>query len=249
MYLMSRTRHSNHSSTASDDLTLAEEDAYAHLVNVANEQASDKDKRKLIKAGLLPDPNAATALTAPNAADNVPRPPHPNMDVKQNDIAAPATAESRGAVPQTSRVRAAAIRFLILRLNGVKFKKALEQVGVEWLDIQRFRWSNPQFAVVQDFADRQRATILRQKATDAMESLIDGDKTAEARNAKAVMFALERLSRDQYADPKKDSGGKGGASGGGITYNITFQGGFQPNLCGGRVDIQPQPPIIDIKGE
>lgn len=212
-------------------ITAAEEDAYAHLVAVANDHATDADKRKLIRAGLLPDPS------------------NPNTDADDSRRRKPSPA-----VPSVvAGVRDAAIRFLLARANGVKFQPALAAAGkgVEWIDIQRYRWANPQYAVVMDFVSRSRADILAAKATDALESLIDGDGTSEMRNAKAVQFALERLRRDQYADPRNadHGGGKGGGNGGGVVYNITFQGAPQPNLCGVCVGNSSNQPIIDIKGE
>ena len=213
-------------------ITAAEEDAYAHLVAVANDHATDADRRKLVRAGLLPDPANPNA----DADDSRRRKPSP-------------------AVPSVvAGMRDAAIRYLLARANGVRFQPALAAAGegVEWIDIQRYRWANPQYAVVMDFVARSRADILAAKATDALESLIDGDGASDARNAKAVQFALERLRRDQYADPRNaDHGGKGGkgGNGGGVVYNITFQGAPQPNLCGVCVGNSPNQPIIDIKSE
>lgn len=220
--------------TAPLDLDLYEEDAYAHLVVVANDNATDSDKRKLIKAGILPTTDSDK--TPPTL------PIHKNHQSMSETVAKPPPT-----LPQSSRVRASAIRFILARANGVTFRKAINDAGVEWFDIQRFRWANPQFAVVQDFVEREKVHLIAAKASDALESLIDGDKTAETRNAKSVMFALERLKRDQFSDPNKSDSDKGSGKGGGIVYNITFQNVSQPNLCGGCVGKSVDSQIIDVE--
>jgi len=232
---MSRSKSTTTMTPTPDALDLSEEDAYAHLVTVANDNATDNDKKKLVKAGLLPD------LSKTSDASSI--------DDNQTQTPVAKSPETPPAVPQSSRVRTSAIRFIIARANGVSFKAALKQAGAEWFDLQRFRWTNPQFAVVQDFVEREKVNIIAAKASDALESLIDGDASAETRNAKAVMFALERLKRDQFSDPKKSDSGQATGKGGGIVYNITFQGGPQPNLCGVCVGNPLQSPVIDIKGE
>ena len=62
------------------------------------------------------------------------------------------------------------------------------------------------------------------------------------------MFALERLKREQFVDPKKGDSSQG-AGGGGVVYNITFQGVPAANLCGQCVDNKPMHPIIEVKSE
>ena len=105
------------------------------------------------------------------------------------------------------------------------------------------------YAVVMDFVNRSRAEILQAKATDALESLIDGDDTNATRNAKAVMFTLERLRRDQFSNPDRGGGSPSG-NGGGVVYNITFSAGANPAvLCGRSVANPLDPAVIDLKTE
>lgn len=221
-----------------ETLELGEEDAYANLVLVAIERATDSDKRKLVKAGLIADPNA----DAPQIEDK-------SIDAKQAATKRATSRERPPAVSPTSHARVKAVKFLLARANGATFKQAAKELGIEWFDIQKFRWSNPEYSVVYDFVERERAAILAAKASDALESLIDGDASADARNAKAVMFALERLKREQFADPKKHNATGNGDGGGGTVYNISFYGAQPGNLCGVCVGNPTPQPIIDIKGD
>lgn len=228
---------------ASGDLSPAEADAYAALVAASLEHATDRDKRRLAKAGLLPD---ASASAPPTSTPQLP------ADEHAESATAPAPVQPsicRGAVSPTSGAREKAIRYLVARASGSNFRAALALAGAEWLDIQRYRWSDPQFAVVQDFIDRERAAILSAKASDALEALIDGDETAAARNAKAVLFTLERLRRDQFSNPDRGGGSPSG-NGGGVVYNITFSAGANPAvLCSRSVANPPDPAVIDLKTE
>lgn len=238
------------------DLTPAEVDAYAALVAASLEHATDRDKRRLAKAGLLPDTSATTPPRLTNGRADDERANDKPTDDKPNSTAKVATPPAsvqpsicRGAVSPTSGAREKAIRYLVARASGINFKACLALSGAEWLDIQRYRWSDPQFAVVQDFVDRERAAILSAKASDALEALIDGDETAASRNAKAVLFTLERLRRDQFSNPDRD-GGRQGGNGGGVVYNITFSAGANPAvLCGRSVANPLDPAVIDLKTE
>ena len=220
------------------ELSIAEEDAYANLLMVAADHASDSDKRKLIKAGYLPDPDEHKQLTSKASS----------IDDNQTAVTSAHKQKSPPAVLPTSHARVRAIRYLIARANGETYRKAVKASGADWLDIQKYRWRCAEYAVVFDFVERQRNILIAAKASDALESLIDGDATCDSRNAKAVMFALERLKREQYADPKKGDS-RQGSGGGGVVYNITFQGVPAPNLCGQCVDSQPTHPIIEVKSE
>lgn len=238
---------------ASGDLSPAEADAYAALVAASLEHATDRDKRRLAKAGLLPDASASAPPTStpqlPAAAGDG---SSPAADEHAKSAAAPAPVQPsicRAAVSPTSGAREKAIRYLVARASGSNFRAALALAGAEWLDIQRYRWSDPQFAVVQDFIDRERAAILSAKASDALEALIDGDETAAARNAKAVLFTLERLRRDQFSNPDRGGGSPSG-NGGGVVYNITFSAGANPAvLCSRSVANPLDPAVIDLKTE
>lgn len=229
------------------NLTAAEEEAYSALFSAALDHATDRDKRRLAKAGLLPDDSAASALVPPQTADD-----NSNPAAVASAAAVPAAGQPsicRGAVSLTSGAREKAVRYLVARAGGANFRTALALSGAEWLDIQRYRWNDPRFAVVQDFVDRERATVLAAKASDALEALIEGDETAAARNAKAVLFTLERLRRDQFSNPDRD-GGRAIGNGGGVVYNITFNAGANPPiLCGKRVANSAASAVIDIKSE
>ena len=252
---MSRLKHAaNTSSTPTPidpntPLTPDEADAYAAIVAASVEHATDKDKRKLAKAGLLAD---NTPLLK---ADGERTDARTDDGRTANDAeAAPAPVptdkvESRVAVGYLARGRERAIRYLIARADGSTADGAMAAAGVaSWLDLQRYRWQDPQYAVAQDYVERLRLEQIAARATDALKGLVDGDTASEKRNVRAVTFALERLRRDEFADPRLSVNQQGGR-GGGVTYNITFNGGTMPNLCGGRVANPLDAPVIDIKSE
>lgn len=223
---MSRKPHP----TPQADLELSEEDAYAHLVLVANDNATDADRKKLIKAGILsPDPDQKA------------------IEDKQTPVAPAPTKAPPAQLP--SLARGNAIRYIIAYANGRKPSRIMRELGIDWGDIQRYRWSDPQFAVVQDFVERERHHLLALKASEAAEGLMDGTIDPKEVNAKIITFVLERLRRESFSDPKNAQGGGGPAKGGGVTYNITFNGSQSPNLCGLRVGNPAEPPVIDIKAE
>ena len=207
---------------ATADLSLDEEDAYAQLCLIANDQAPD-DQRRLLPANI-----------------NTP---------KANDTQPDDTPKTPPALPQ-SPARGNAIRYLLAYFAGGRPRQVMASLGITWADVQRYRWTDPQFALVQDFLERERHRVIGTKALDSLELLIEGGKGAKSINAKAVMFALERLRRESFADPKRSEVGAAGAGrGGGITYNITFAGNAPANLCGICATQQPQPQIIEVKGE
>lgn len=223
-------------------LTPDESDAYAAIVAASVEHATDKDKRKLAKAGLLADTplllKADGERTDGRTANDAPAP------VPTDKV------ESRVAVGYLARGREKAIRYLIARADGSTADGAMAAAGVaSWLNLQRYRWQDPQYAVAQDYVERLRLEQIAARATDALKGLVDGDAASEKRNVRAVTFALERLRRDEFADPRLSVNQQGGR-GGGVTYNITFNNGtMPPNLCGGRVANPLDAPVIDIKSE
>ena len=226
-------------------LTPDEADAYAAIVAASVEHATDKDKRKLAKAGLLAD----TPLLKADGERTDAR----TDDGRTANDAAPIPVdkvESRVAVGYLARGREKAIRYLIARADGSTADGAMAAAGVaSWLDLQRYRWQDPQYAVAQDYVERLRLEQIAARATDALKGLVDGDAASEKRNVRAVTFALERLRRDEFADPRLSVNQQGGR-GGGVTYNITFNNGMMPpNLCGGRVANPLDAPVIDIKSE
>lgn len=153
---------------------------------------------------------------------------------------------------------ARAIRYVLYRAQGATHRRAVRACGLDWATIQLIRWSNPQYAVVSDFVHTQYMDLMRTKAEDALADMLDGDDTRKG-TARAVMFALERLGRGDYAPPPHNTAGDNAAAklqAGGVTYNIAFMGGSAPvpapspaaaNLCGQCVGNSPTPEIIDIK--
>ena len=219
---MSRRQPPKHPTGNAKPLSLDEEDAYSHLCIIANDRATD-DQRRLLPANI-----------------NTP---------KANDTTPDAAPKTPPALPQ-SPARGNAIRYLLAYFAGGRPRKVMASLGITWADVQRYRWTDPQFALVQDFLERERHRVIGTKALDSLELLIEGGKGAKSINAKAVMFALERLRRESFSDPKRSEvGAAGGGRGGGITYNITFAGNAPANLCGICATPQPQPQIIEVKGE
>ena len=156
--------------------------------------------------------------------------------------------------PQTV---ARAIRYVLARAAGATHRRAIKACGLDWATIQLIRWSDPQYAVVEDFVHTQYMDLMRAKAEDAMCDILDGDDSRKA-NARAVMFALERLGRKDFAPPPHNTAGDNAAAkltAGGVTYNITFMGGggsvpapsAAQDLCGQCVDNCTEPAIIDIE--
>lgn len=229
-------------------LTMDESDAYAAIVAASVEHATDKDKRKLAKAGLLADTPLLKADGERTDARTDDRRTN-NAEAAPDSIPTD-KVESRVAVGYLARGREKAIRYLIARADGSTADAAMAAAGVaSWLDLQRYRWQDPQYAVAQDYVERLRLEQIAARATDALKGLVDGDAASEKRNVRAVTFALERLRRDEFADPRLSVNQQGGR-GGGVTYNITFNNGtMPPNLCGGRVANPLDAPVIDIKSE
>lgn len=152
---------------------------------------------------------------------------------------------------------ARAIRYVLARAAGATHRRAVKSCGLDWATIQLIRWSDPQYAVVEDFVHTQYMDLMRAKAEDALCDILDGDDSRKA-NARAVMFALERLGRKDFAPPPHNTSGDNAAAkltAGGVTYNITFMGGGSvpavppaaQDLCGQCVDNPHSKEIIDIK--
>lgn len=151
---------------------------------------------------------------------------------------------------------ARAIRYILARAAGATHRRAVKSCGLDWATIQLIRWSDPQYAVVEDFVHTQYMDLMRAKAEDALCDILEGDDSRKA-NARAVIFALERLGRKDFAPPPHNTAGDNAAAkltGGGVTYNITFMGGggtavppAAQNLCGQCVDNLQDPAIIDVK--
>lgn len=207
---------------ASDGLSSQERSDYAAVAHLAVLNADDRTRKKLARIGVNSTDDLSDGILAGGKA--------------------PLVAET------PSRMRVASIRFLLARANGGKFRQSLAESGVDWLDVQRIKWSDPVYCAASDYVERLRVEMLAQKAIDSAESLVDGDDSAEKMNAKMVMFALERVKREQFADPKNDPRRQSVQIGGGVTYNITFQGGRPDgNLCGVCVDKCGASNVIDIK--
>ena len=136
--------------------------------------------------------------------------------------------------------RVSACRVVLAVANGVHYTKALDQYGMTHLEFTAMRLKDKDFFAVFEAAKHVRDLKTAANAHIGLDRLITEDGCEL--NAKAVMFALERLDSERFGKKDDDEGG-GGKSGARTVYNIVINA--QP--CGNLAENPTQTPTIDAE--
>lgn len=135
---------------------------------------------------------------------------------------------------------AKALRVALDVANGEKYRSALEKRGLTHIEFEVIRHKSQYFTRLFEAAKRVRDALRAADAVSGLDSLIT--KEGCELNAKAVLFAVERLMPDRFG--KVADGSSGGASGPKNVYNITIP---LVNPCNNLATTPQNQPIIDIK--
>ena len=136
--------------------------------------------------------------------------------------------------------RASACRVVLAVANGERYQKALADNGLSHLQFTAIRLKDHDLGLVFEAAKRVRDEMTVAKAQTGLDRLISEDGCDL--NAKAVLFAAERLDPERFG--KAADGQEGGKSGGARTvYNIVINA--QP--CGNLAENTMQTPVIDAE--
>ena len=138
--------------------------------------------------------------------------------------------------------RVAACRVVLGMANGVPYRETLKNEGLTHLEFEAIRHKDHDFALVVEAAKRVRDSLQAADAQSGLNRLITEDECGL--NAKAVMFAAERLDPKRFGKAAED--GEGGKSGAKTIYNIVINGvsGAQP--CDNLATKGGQEPVIDV---
>lgn len=126
-------------------------------------------------------------------------------------------------------MRVRACRAVLAMADGVHYQDALAQAGITHLEFYAIRHKDHDFALVWEAAKRASADLTAAKAKKGLDRLVSEDGCAL--NAKAVMFAAERLDPQQFGRASED-GGEGGRGGAKTVYNIVINAQSGPTPCG-----------------
>ncbi len=135
--------------------------------------------------------------------------------------------------------RVSACRVVLAVANGVHYTTALDQYGMTHLEFTAMRLKDKDFFAVFEAAKHVRDLKTAANAHIGLDRLITEDGCEL--NAKAVMFALERLDPERFGKTADASDG-GGKSGARTVYNIVINA--QP--CGNLATTGADAPIIDV---
>lgn len=138
--------------------------------------------------------------------------------------------------------RVKAVKVMIDFAAGAKYADSLVKHGLTALEFSVIRHKDHNFGLVWEAAKRVKAADTAILAADGLRRLTT-EEGCEL-NAKAVMFALERLDGKNYGKP--DAGVAGGGSSAKSVYNIVIQGFSTAQPCDNRVATTVQSPVIDI---
>ena len=139
--------------------------------------------------------------------------------------------------------RTAAVRVLLAIAGGTPYKKALEKYGLNHLQFTAMRLKDHDMGLAFEAAKRVRDGLTVANAHTGLDRLITEDGCGL--NAKAVMFAAERLDPDRFG--KKDDNEGGGRSGAKTVYNIVINAGAGAKPCGNLAENPTQTPTIDAE--
>ncbi|MGN0844170.1 MAG: hypothetical protein ACI4QT_02995 [Kiritimatiellia bacterium] len=136
--------------------------------------------------------------------------------------------------------RASALRVALDVANGEKYRSALAKRGLTHIEFEVIRHKSQYFTRLFEAAKRVRDALRAADAVAGLDSLITQEGCDL--NAKAVLFAVERLLPDRFG--KVADGHAGGTSGPKNVYNIVIPL-VQP--CGNLAATPQNQPVIDIK--
>ena len=135
--------------------------------------------------------------------------------------------------------RVSACRVVLAVANGVHYAQALKDNDLTHLQFTAMRLKDKDFFAVFEAAKRIRDEMTVAKARTGLDRLISEDGCEL--NAKAVMFAAERLDPERFGKTADASDG-GGKSGARTVYNIVINA--QP--CGNLATTGAGSPVIDV---
>ena len=139
--------------------------------------------------------------------------------------------------------RVSACRVVLSMANGVPYRKALADQGMTHLQFEAIRHKDHDFALVVEAAKRVRDSLQAADASSGLGRLLTEDECGL--NAKAVMFAAERLEPERFG--KREDGQDGGKGGAKTIYNIVINAGSAAQPCSNLVTTAVQTPSIDAE--
>ena len=141
-------------------------------------------------------------------------------------------------------MRVRACRVLLAVANGAHYKQALADQGLSHLQFTAIRHKDHDFALVFEAAKRASLALTAANAKTGLDRLVTEDGCGL--NAKAVMFAAERLDPERFgkAADEQDGGGRSGAK---TVYNIVINAGSGARPCGNLAETDASTPAIDVE--
>lgn len=139
--------------------------------------------------------------------------------------------------------RVSACRVVLAVANGVHYAQALKDNGLTHLQFTAMRLKDKDFFAVFEAAKRIRDEMTVAKARTGLDRLVSEDGCEL--NAKAVMFAAERLDPERFG--KREDGQDGGKSGAKTVYNIVINAGSAAQPCGNLAENPMRTPVIDAE--
>lgn len=169
---------------------------------------------------------------------------HPNKQLQLTDE----TNETNDRPPLRLQnlalpARVSACRVVLAVANGERYQKALADNGLSHLQFTAIRLKDHDLGLVFEAAKRVRDGLTVAKAQTGLDRLISEDGCEL--NAKAVMFAAERLDPERFG--KREDGQDGGKSGAKTVYNIVINAGSAAQPCGNLAENPMQTPVIDAE--
>ena len=158
-------------------LTLDEEDAFAHIQQIAAESAKAEDASSQ----------------------------HANTKALTTDAGGKRRV-SRRSTTAVSSARARAVRFLISYFAGTNARAAMTASGSDWGTIQAYRWSDPAFKSAMDYVQGARPQLLKMKAESLTERALDGEDVPSAAVRMAALI-LQATDRKTYGKNETSTGG------------------------------------------
>lgn len=136
--------------------------------------------------------------------------------------------------------RVKACRVVLDYVNGVNYRNALEKQGLTHLQFTAIRLKDHDFGLMYEAAKRMKAELTAANAQTGLDRLITEDGCGL--NAKAVMFAAERLDPERFGKTADEqNSGKSSAK---TIYNIVINAGSTAQPCGNLATTAVQTPPI-----